>query len=109
MGVMATSVYTMNKGINRPVEFRGLKAQWIWWLGGGLVVLLVLFAILYVIGVNTYLCLVVIVALGAGVFSRVYALSHRYGEHGLMKAAARRKVPQVVKVRRRQLFMQKLK
>ena len=52
---MANSVYKINKGINKPVEFRGLKAQYIWYLGGGLVILLILFAILYVIGINTFL------------------------------------------------------
>ena len=44
---MSTSVYTVNKGINRPIEFKGLKAQYIWYLGGGLLALLILFAILY--------------------------------------------------------------
>ena len=32
---MSNSVYKVNKGINKPIEFRGLKAQYIWWLGGG--------------------------------------------------------------------------
>ena len=33
---MANSVYKINKGINKPIEFKGLKAQYIWYLGGGL-------------------------------------------------------------------------
>ncbi|MBD0288989.1 MAG: DUF4133 domain-containing protein, partial [Flavisolibacter sp.] len=41
---MATSVYQINKGINKPIEFKGFKAQYIWYLGGGLVALLILFA-----------------------------------------------------------------
>lgn len=49
---MNTSVYTINKGINKPVEFKGLKAQYIWYLGGGLIMLLILFAILYICGVT---------------------------------------------------------
>ena len=47
---MASSIYGINKGINKPIEFRGLKAQYIWYLAGGLVGLLVLFAILYISG-----------------------------------------------------------
>jgi hypothetical protein len=43
---MATSVYQINKGINKPIEFKGLKAQYIWYLCGGLVALLILFAIM---------------------------------------------------------------
>ena len=54
---MSTSVYNINKGINKPIEFKGLKAQYIGYLAAGLVVLLVLFAILYIIGVNMFICL----------------------------------------------------
>src|SRR4029450_6697341 len=27
---MSTSVYKINKGINKPIEFKGLKARYIW-------------------------------------------------------------------------------
>jgi hypothetical protein len=46
--------YSINKGINKPIEFKGLKAQYIGYLGGGLGYLLVLFAILYLIGAAVY-------------------------------------------------------
>ena len=48
---MGNSVYKINKGINNPIVFKGLKGQYIGYLAIGLLVLLVLFAILYVIGV----------------------------------------------------------
>ena len=101
---MSTSVYAINKGINKPLEFKGLKAQYIWYLGGGLLVLLVLFAILYICGVNTFVCLALILLLGALLFMYVYRLSHRYGEHGMMKALARKNVPRVVKSYSRKTF-----
>jgi len=104
---MANSVYKINKGINKPVEFRGLKAQYIWYLGGGLVILLIVFAILYVIGVNTFFCVGFIVILGTGLFIQVYKLSHKYGEHGMMKKVARRSIPQVLKSYSRQRFFKK--
>ena len=94
---MSNSVYQINKGINKPVEFRGLKAQYIWWLGGGLVVLLILFAILYICAVNIFICLFIIVASGTALFIYVYRLSHQYGEFGLMKKMASRAVPKVIK------------
>jgi hypothetical protein len=94
---MSNSVYQINKGINKPVEFRGLKAQYIWYLGGGLVSLLIIFAIMYICGVNIFFCLFVIVALGTALFLFVYRLSHRYGEFGLMKKIARKAVPKVIK------------
>lgn len=103
---MATSVYTINKGINKPIEFKGLKAQYIWWLGGGLLTLLILFAILYICGVNTFVCLATIVIAGTVLFIHVYKLSHKYGEHGMMKSIAKRSIPKVVKNYSRKIFLE---
>lgn len=102
---MTNSVYKINKGINKPVEFKGFKAQYIWYIGIGLVLLLVLFAALYILGVNTYISLVFILLSGAGLFIQVSRLSNRYGEHGMMKKVALRTVPRVIKARSRKLFM----
>lgn len=101
---MSVSVYSINKGINRPIEFKGLKAQYIWYLGGGLLGLLILFAVLYIIGVNTFVCLGIILISGAGLMIYVNGLSRRYGEHGMMKAIAKRSVPEVVKSYSRNVF-----
>ena len=106
---MANSIYKINKGINKPIEFRGLKAQYIWYLGGGLVILLILFAILYVIGINTFFCVGIIVILGTGLFMHVYTLSDKYGEHGMMKKVAKRGVPDTVKSYSRKVFCKNMK
>ncbi|MBI3137212.1 MAG: DUF4133 domain-containing protein [Sphingobacteriales bacterium] len=103
---MTTSVYKVNKGINRSVEFKGLRAQYIWWLGGGLLILLLVFAILYISGVNPFICLVLIGIAGTGLFIKVYAISRKYGEYGMMKAIAKKSIPPVVKVRSRLVFIQ---
>ncbi len=76
---MSNSVYQMNKSINKPIEFKGLKAYYIWYLGGGLVALLILFAIIYIMGVNVFICLVIIVSLSTALFMNVYKLSRTYG------------------------------
>ena len=102
---MNTSVYIINKGINKPVEFKGLKAQYIWYLGGGLAATLVGFAILYICGVNMYLCLVIVVVAGGILFQRVYSMSRKYGEHGLMKKLGKRSVPDLVRNNSRRVFM----
>jgi Flp pilus assembly protein TadB len=94
---MNNSVYNINKGINKPVEFRGLKAQYIWYLGGGLVALLIIFAVLYICGVNIFFCLALIVALATFLFVFVYKLSREYGQFGLMKKIARKGVPVIIK------------
>lgn len=102
---MATSVYRINKGINKPIEFKGLKAQYIWYLGGGLLALLILFAVLYICGVNTFVCLAIIGFLGTVLFMYVYRLSHKYGEHGMTKAMAKKSIPTVVKSYSRKIFL----
>jgi len=101
---MSNSVYKINKGINKSIEFKGLKAQYIWYLGIGLIALLVLFAVLYIIGVNTYVCLVLILIAGAILFMRVTKLSNKYGEHGMMKKVASQGVPRIIKSYTRKMF-----
>lgn len=39
--------YPINKGIGRPVEFKGLKAQYLFIFAGGLLAAFILFVILY--------------------------------------------------------------
>lgn len=88
--------YNINKGVNKPVEFRGLKAQYIYYLAIGLAFLLLAFSIMYIAGVPVYLCLPVVFLVGAGLFIGVYRFSHKYGEHGLLKALAFRQVPPAI-------------
>lgn len=94
---MNNSLYQINKGINKPIEFKGLKAQYIWHLGCGLVILFILFAILYIIGINVFICLIIIISLTTALFMYVYKLSRTYGEFGLMKKVAKKAVPKVIK------------
>lgn len=102
---MPNSVYQINKGINQSIEFKGLKAQYIWYLGGGVVALLIAFAVMYFIGLPTYVCIGVILAAGTFLVLKIYGMSNKYGEHGLMKALARKQVPKLIKSRSRRVFM----
>ena len=88
-----SSVYPINKGINRSIVFKGLKAQYIWWLGAGILGLLFLFAVMYILGVSIGICLLVVFGLGCFLFRWVYTLSNKYGEFGLMKKMASRFIP----------------
>jgi len=102
---MGTSIYQINKGIMKSVEFKGLQAQYIWYAGGGVMVLMVLYSILYIIGVNTYISLVLVGVLGAFLLMKIYGMSKKYGEYGLMKAMAQKRIPKVVKSSSRAVFM----
>lgn len=99
-----SSVYKINKGINKPIEFKGLKAQYIAYLAVGLVVLLILFAVCYIAGVNMFVCLGITALGGTALFMTVYRMSDKYGEHGLVKRLAKRSVPDFTKVSTRGIF-----
>ncbi len=99
-----SSVYQINKGVGRAIEFRGLKAQYIGFLAGGLVALLLLFALLYICGLDIYICIGLIGGLGVLLFSTVMRLSHKYGQYGLLKKNAKRSIPSALVSRSRRLF-----
>ena len=106
---MANSVYQINKGINKSIEFKGLKAQYIWYLGGGIIGLMILFAAMYLLGLPSFICIAVIMLLGTGLVIKVYGMSNKYGEHGMMKALAKRSVPKAIKCNSRRVFIKAIK
>lgn len=88
--------YNINKGIGRTVEFKGLKSQYLFIFAGGLLGILILVMVLYMAGVNTYICL----GLGTGGASMIvwqtFSLNKKYGEHGLMKISAKKRHPRYI-------------
>ena len=104
---MANSVYQINKGINQSIEFRGLKAQYIWYLGGGIVALLIVFSAMYIIGLPSLVCVGVIGVAGTVLVVKIYKMSNTYGEYGMMKMLAKRQLPKAVRSRSRKVFLPK--
>jgi len=95
-----SSVYQVNKGVNKPIVFRGLKGDYIWWLGIGLAILLLSFAIMYIIGIPVVACLLIVFGSGGWLFWWVYKMSKVYGEYGLMKKNAERYIPRAIIIKR---------
>lgn len=85
-----SALFQINKGVGKPIVFRGLKGSWIALLSCGLASLVVLFAVAYIAGVPLIGCVSVVVSLATALFFFVYRLNHRYKEHGVMKAIAYR-------------------
>ena len=104
-----SSVYVINKGINKAIEFKGLRAQYIAYLAGGLVVLLIFFTVLYISGMSLLIILPLIITLTTILFLLVFRLSRKYGEHGLMKYWAKKSLPNYIKFKSRKVFLQLLK
>jgi len=103
---MNNSIYKINKGINKSIEFRGLRAQYIWYFAGLVLGLMIVFAALYICGAGTLICLGVCGSAAISGSIKIFAMSKRYGEHGLMKAMARKRVPKVLKSYGRRYFQQ---
>jgi len=102
---MASSVYQINKGINQSIEFKGLKAQYIWYLGGGVVGLLIVFAVLFIVGIPSLICVGMIGIAGTVLVLKIYKMSRQYGEYGMMKAVAKGQLPRNIRACSRVVFM----
>ena len=80
--------WEINKGVGRTVEFKGLKAQYLFLFAGGLLATFLLVVVCYMCGMDQYLCL----GLGATgatlVVWQTFSLNRRFGRYGLMKRAA---------------------
>ena len=90
------SNYNINKGIGRTVEFKGLKAQYLFIFAGGLLGTLILVMILYIIGDNSYICLFLGVGSASLIVWQTFSLNRKYGEHGLMKIGANKRHPRYI-------------
>lgn len=93
--------YPVNKGIGRPVEFKGLKAQYLFVFAGGLLAVFILFVILYMAGVSQWVCIGLGVTAASAVVWLTFRLNAKYGQHGLMKLGAARMRPRYLLHRRR--------
>lgn len=92
--------YGINKGIGRSVEFKGLKAQYLFLFAGGLLAVFVLFVLFYTAGVNQWVCIGFGVVAASVLVLATFRLNARYGEHGLMKLLASRQHPRYLINRR---------
>ena len=90
------SNYNINKGIGRTVEFKGLKAQYLFVFAGGLLGTLILVMILYMAGVNSYICLFLGTGGASLIVWQTFSLNQKYGEHGLMKIGAIKRHPRYI-------------
>jgi len=90
------NTYKINKGIGRTVEFRGLKAQYLFIFAGGLLGMLILVMILYMAGTGSYICLFLGTGGASLIVWQTFSLNRKYGEHGLMKMGAKKRHPRYI-------------
>ena len=85
--------YNVNKGIGKSVEFKGLKAQYLFIFAGGLLAVFIVFVIMYMAGVDQWICIGFGVIAASALVWLTFNLNAKYGEHGLMKLLAKRQHP----------------
>jgi len=93
--------YNVNKGIGKSVEFKGLKSQYLFIFAGGLLAVFVLFILLYMAGVNQWICIGFGVVAASALVWLTFKLNAKYGEHGMMKQLAKRQHPGFIINRRK--------
>ena len=82
--------YSINKGIGKSVEFKGLKAQYLFIFAGGLLSVFVVFVIMYLVGIDQWVCIGFGVVAALALVWLTFNLNAKYGENGLMKLMAKR-------------------
>lgn len=75
------------------MEFRGLKSQYLFIFAGGLLAVFVVFVILYMAGVDQWVCIGFGVIAASVLVWLTFNLNARYGESGLMKLMAKKQHP----------------
>ena len=85
--------HNINKGIGKSVEFRGLKAQYLFIFAGGLLAVFVVFVIMYMAGLDQWVCIGFGIVAASALVWLTFNLNAKYGEYGLMKMLAKRQHP----------------
>ena len=93
--------YSINKGIGKPAEFKGLKSQYLFIFTGGLLGVFIVFVIMYMIGISQIICIGFGVITAGTLVWGTFHLNDKYGEHGLMKLQAIHNRPRYIINRRR--------
>lgn len=90
------SKYSINRGIGKSVEFKGLKSQYLFIFCGGLLAVFVVFVILYMMNVGQWICIGIGSITASALVWFTFTLNRNYGEHGLMKLFAKRQHPRYI-------------
>lgn len=88
--------YRINKGIGSNVEFKGLKAQYLFYFAAGLLAILIVVMVLYMTGVSSYVCLSLGLFFSGYLIYKVFTMNKKYGPYGLMKLQARKYFPKYI-------------
>lgn len=92
--------YMIHKGVDKPVEFKGLQSQYLVIFAAGLLGSFLLVVALHLCGMEQLTCFGVGVALAFAVIFTTFRLNARYGRYGLIKVFAAKLRPRRIINRR---------
>lgn len=95
--------YSINKGIGQPAEFKGLKSQYLFVFAGGLLAVFIVFAIMYIMGINQWICIGFALISSFLLVYITFWMNKKYGTHGLIKLSARLNRPRYI-INRKSIF-----
>ena len=89
--------FSINKGIGRSPEFKGLRSQYLFIFAA----LFVVFVIMYMAGIGQWVCIGFGVVSASVLVWATFRMNTKYGEWGLMKLQALRSHPRYIINRRK--------
>jgi len=99
------TIYKIHRRVNTPVEFRGLKGRYIYYGAAAVIGELFLFALLYLTGLNSWICISVCTATGTLSIAAIFQVSARYGEYGWRKKQTAKRLPKTMRCKSRNYFI----
>ena len=97
---LSMATYKVNRGVGKPVEFFGLRSQYVVYLVF-LVLLTIIFSFMLLLLLNAMVALPIgIIAFLLAICS-CFKLNNKFGEHGLMQLMASKKVVKHISVTKR--------
>ena len=78
------------------MEYKGLKAQYLFIFAGGLLALFVVYVIMYISGVSQWFCIGFGVTAASALVWLTFHLNAKYGQYGLMKLTADKYHPRYI-------------
>ncbi len=93
--------YNINKGLARAWNLRDWSHSTCSFSAGGLLAVFVVFVIMYMIGIDQWVCIGFGVVAALALVWLTFHLNAKYGEHGLMKLGAARQHPRYLINRKR--------
>jgi urea transporter len=95
----------IHQGVDQEMEFKGLKAPFLYYMLGLMLGVIFLFLILQGLGIPPMVAGFISVGLLTWLGSKIYSMNRELGRDGMMKRMAYRQVPLGIRIRDREPFL----